>query len=103
MDPAPVAVRDPLASEQPTTHASLTATRRRSVQTPSVTGINGADAVVQLRGCGLIAAIESVAVGDDLPTGWVLGQDPPAGTPLDREAVVALQLVAPSELCVESE
>jgi hypothetical protein len=103
MNPALAAARDPLASEQPPGDAPLIARRRRSVQTPSVTGINGAEAVTRLRGCGLIAAIESVAVSDDLPTGWVLAQDPPAGTPLDREAVVALQLVATREPSVSSE
>lgn len=103
MTPALAAARDPLASEQSPGDAPLIARRRRSVQTPSVTAINGAEAVTQLRGCGLIAAIESVTVSDDLPTGWVLSQDPPAGTPLDREAVVALQLVAPPEADVASE
>lgn len=97
MTPAVQAALDPLASDRGDTPAAeRVSIRRRIVQAPSVTGINGAQAVTELRARGLIAAIESVQQEQgDLPIGWVITQDPAPGTPLDREAVVALQLVAP--------
>jgi hypothetical protein len=63
-------------------------------QASDLVGIAGTDAVERVRAAGLLAAIQAV---DGEPSGTVLGQDPPAGTPVAAGAVVTLQVAAERE------
>lgn len=54
--------------------------------------MDGAQAVALVRAGGFIAAIESIH--SERPEGTVVEQEPPAGTPIGREAVVTLRLSA---------
>lgn len=59
--------------------------------------MDGGEAVAIVRAGGFVAAIEPVP--SELPEGTVIEQEPPAGTPLGREAVVTLRLaIAPLDV-----
>lgn len=90
-------ILDPLAdddSAEPAVPASAQAQRAERIA-PDLIGLEGLEAVGRLRTSGFIAAIESVPT-DSASDGSVIQQEPPGGTPLDREGVVTLSLaVAP--------
>jgi len=55
--------------------------------------MHGAQAVASVRAAGFVAAIEPIE--SELPEGTVIEQEPPAGAPLQREAVITLRLAIP--------
>jgi hypothetical protein len=55
--------------------------------------MQGAQAVARVRAGGFVAAIEPIE--SELPEGTVIEQEPPAGAPLQREAVITLRLAIP--------
>jgi hypothetical protein len=62
----------------------------RERRAPDLLSLSGREAVAAVRSGGFIAAVDPVAC--ELPAGTVVEQDPPAGAPLERDAVVTLHV-----------
>jgi hypothetical protein len=93
---APAVFSDPLADEVPATPrlkavaSDAPVHRDATIVAPAAVGRLGADAIVQARAAGLIAAIEIVPGAEHRSAGEVLTQDPAPGTPMGREGVLTL-------------
>lgn len=103
----PLGAEDAISSEPSVTPVAVAprsdrVTLRSDRVTPDVTGMQGAEAVRVVRAGGFIAGIEPVRSGL-AREGAVIEQDPPAGTPLEREAVVTLRLATPCEASESAE
>lgn len=98
--PGHARIVDPLAEDASATDAVASAdvpADGGELVAPDVVGSLGVEAVREVRAAGLIAAIEAVP-GDPGAAGVVVGQDPPAGSPVAQEGVVTLQVaVAPED------
>ncbi len=91
---------DPLAEDRPQPTNAVASRQPASAKhgetvAPELAGCLAVRAVAAVRALGLIAAIEGLDTGETDRHGFVVEQDPPAGTRLGRESIVVLRIGQP--------